>query len=422
MPDTEHFRLSPQQAHQFAQEFGTPLYVVGETHFRDRLREYKRAAFASWPNSELCYASKANSTLAVLAIVSQEGYKIDVASEGEFRCALAAGVPAHSCSLHGNNKSEREIQYALEQGVGKINVDNFAEIELLKGLDLGNTILHLRLAPGVAPKTDGKISTGQSDTKFGFSISDGAALHAARLCVELGLPLKGIHCHVGSQLLDPDAQLQGAANLVKFALEVKRELGVTLEAINVGGGLGIDYGVGKPWPVSDYCSKLAETVTIEANGELPDLKLIQEPGRSLVGQSGVTLYTIGVRKKVPERTYLSVDGGLSDNPRPAMYGSVYPVESVGDHSSSLETYRIAGKHCETDTLFDNVQLPSDLKQGDLLQVLCTGAYNSSMSSNYNRFLRPATVLLRSNGNAEIVQERETFEQLLQRERLPESWE
>jgi len=426
------FRLSEEQARALAQAYGTPLYVVDEGHFRQRIRQYYAGFRAASPTGELSFASKANSTIALIKIAYQEGCSIDVASEGEFRAALAAGVPGHACHLHGNNKQESEIRFAIEQGIGMIVVDNFEEIELMgrlkADLEAKGVKLVIRLAPGVDPITHAKISTGQADTKFGFNITDGSGERATNRILELGLPLIGYHCHVGSQLLDPEAQISGGELIAKCAVEMKNKCGFEATYLNVGGGLGVMYtDKDRPMSHADYCKNIVEAIqrTLQGTGLNP--KLAQEPGRSLIAESGVTLYQVGVIKTVPakdrgSRTYVSVDGGLSDNPRPALYGSKYTVERVSPTpvtSSPPTPFTISGKHCETDKLFEDVELPSDLKAGDLLQVLCTGAYNSSMASNYNRYPRPATALIRADGSHCLIQRRDTWEEMLAREIVPE---
>lgn len=437
-------RLSESQAKELAAAYGTPLYVVDESQFRNRIREY-RAAFASaYPDSEITYAAKANSTLALLRIAHEEGCTIDVASEGELRAALLAQVPAKACHLHGNNKQRHELEFAIEQGVSHIVVDNFSEIdtiqEILKTRPDQNPRLVLRLAPGVDPKTHAKISTGQADTKFGFNIADGSAEEAVKACLEKKLNLYGVHCHVGSQLVDPEAQRSGGELITSFATKMKRFHGWSAQYINVGGGLGVRYtDQDKPMGLEDYCRLVVSSIqgALEESGLQP--KLAQEPGRSLIAEAGITLYTVGVRKTVPTgpgqtRTYLCVDGGLSDNPRPALYGAVYDVELAarsdfnweyqtdGPGAAAVEplgdaVYTISGKHCETDRLFTNVTLPASVKEGDLLQVLVTGAYNASMASNYNRYQRPAMAILKPDGTHALIARRDTWEEMFAREMI-----
>ncbi len=420
------FRLDEATALILASTFGTPLYVIDEGHFRLRVRRYLAAFRSARTNGEISFASKANSTLAVLAIAHQEGCSIDVASEGELRAALAAGVPASHCHLHGNNKQRDEIAFALSAGIGQIVVDNFGEIETIHELTHGQSPkLMLRLAPGVDPVTHEKISTGQADTKFGFNIADGSAEKAVQRCLELGLDLYGFHCHVGSQLVDPEAQRAGGEFISVFAVEMKKRLGFAARCINIGGGLGVRYTDDEqPMEIEEYNRLVVDAVekALEDSGLEPIIA--QEPGRALIAESGVTLYRVGVVKTVPAkrigtRTYVVVDGGLSDNPRPALYGSKYSVERVSPATTQpLAAVTIAGKHCESDKLFDDVPLPSNVGPGDLLQVLSTGAYNSSMSSNYNRYPRPATVLIRENGEFALVVRRDTWAEMLSRESLP----
>lgn len=419
--------LNDEEVRALAGQFGTPLYVVGEQHLRDRVRRYLSASKAANSNSELTYASKANSTLAIIAIVASEGCLIDVASEGELRAALKAGVPASHCHFHGNAKTQDELKFAFEQGVNQIVVDNFPEIEAISSTDGSCPDLILRLAPGVDPKTHAKISTGQADTKFGFNIADGSAERALTKCLELRLPIVGFHCHVGSQLLDPEAQINGGQILAEFSREMKKKHGFETKVLNVGGGMGIRYrDEDEPMPVEEYCQKIADGVQTGLEGSGLDPLLVQEPGRWIVGESGVTIYRIANVKSVPtkegHRKYVVVDGGLSDNPRPAMYGSPYPVRWVsGDDRDAVPTEktRVSGKHCETDTLFDDVSLPGDVREGDFVQVLCTGAYNSSMASNYNRYQRPATVLIRTDGSHSLVQQRESWDTMFERECVSE---
>ena len=296
--------------------------------------------------------------------------------------------------------------------------------------------LVLRLAPGVDPVTHAKISTGQADTKFGFNIADGSAEKALERCLELHLPVIGFHCHVGSQLLDPEAQRAGGEGLAEFAVRMKRDHGFSAKVINVGGGLGVRYtDADEPMPVEDYCKLVVESITSALKGSGLKPKLIQEPGRSLIAECGLTLYTVGVVKTVPTggdstRTYVCVDGGLSDNPRPALYGSRYTVERVANCPDPLgevvvlgaggnRTVTVSGRHCETDLLFPDVELPADLRAGDILQVLCTGAYNSSMASNYNRFRKPATALVRRDGTHCLIQRHQTWDEMFAREIIPQ---
>ena len=434
------FRLDHITAREAAATFGSPLYVLDESSIRERARRYRVAFSRVWPRTELAYASKANSTLAVLKLVHQEGLTIDVASLGELAAAIAAGIPAEDCHFHGNYKKQLELEIALAAGVGMVMIDNFEEIEVLAKLDRRQTKFAIRLAPGVDPRTHQKISTGQADSKFGFNIADGSAEQALMACLSAGISVIGFHCHVGSQLLDPEAQRAGGEQLAMFAVEMFQELGFRTRYLNIGGGLGVRYRADDaPMPVEEYCRLVTDAVIQPLWGagyDTSDLVLAQEPGRAIVAEAGVTLYRIGSVKKTPVRTFVAVDGGLSDNPRPALYQSAYDVELVRSDDrdqwdmpmdgpgaafgTPLPTkVTISGRHCETDELFRDVELPSDVKSDDLIQVFTTGAYNSSMASNYNRFPRPATILVRESGAMQLVQRRETVEETFARETLPE---
>ncbi|MBX7132329.1 MAG: diaminopimelate decarboxylase [Fimbriimonadaceae bacterium] len=439
------FILPDDLAKELAGTYGTPLYVIDEAHFRARIREHRAAAESAYPGAEISFASKANSTLAVLAIAAQEGCLIDAASEGELRAALAAGVRANRCHLHGNNKSEEEIEFAMQVGVNEIIVDNFDELNRIFALAQRYRCpdIVLRLAPGVDPITHEKISTGQADTKFGFNIANGAASRAVRVATGLSLPLKGFHCHVGSQLLDESAQRAGAEILAAFAAKMwaNADQRFVTHVINVGGGLGVRYTNEEPVDVATYYRQISTAVHRIVTEFGLEPRLVHEPGRSLIAESGVTLYRVGTVKTVPigdgrQRTYVCVDGGLSDNPRPALYGARYTALLVQDSQKLIgfsesepepiadaphSTFTISGRHCETDTLFKDVSLPENIQQGDLVQVLTTGAYNASMASNYNRYPRPATVLIREDGKPVLVQRRDTWDEMLAREILPE-WE
>ena len=419
------------------ERFGTPLYVVDEAGFRERIQRYRAALSRFWERTELSFASKANSTLALLKIANDEGVTIDVASRGELEAAIRAGVPARRCHLHGNNKSLEEIRFALEQGVSHIMIDHLGEIDMIAGLPQGETQFVLRVAPGVDPKTHAKISTGQADTKFGFNLANGAAEEALLHATSKGIKIVGIHCHVGSQLMDGEAQENAGELLGAFLVEMRARLGFELEYLNVGGGLGVKYlESDTPESIESYVSRVMGKLVpmLREAGIEPVIGM--EPGRSLIAECGVTLYRVGVVKSVGSKTYVAVDGGLADNPRPVMYGAVYEVELIRESAWEYQTdgpgamgftrevgegvlVTISGRHCETDTLFPNVELSRMPVPGELIQVLTTGAYNSSMASNYNRFARPATVLRRPNGEFALIQRVETYDEMFAREIVPE---
>ena len=418
--------LSDDAARQLAIEFGTPLYVFSEQVFRERIRAYTQAFSQVEQNFALGYASKANSTLAVLKIASQEGCLIDVASEGEFRAALAAGIPGDRCYMHGNNKSKAEICFALDNNIDHIVVDNFAELEALANLQTKVKVV-LRFAPGVDPVTHKKIRTGQNDTKFGFPVEAEVIDRAASFVKEHGVNFYGLHCHVGSQLMDHEAQLTGGTILADVAKRFQDHHGLTTQLLNIGGGLGVSYiPEQQPLSLTDFNKAVIPPVRSRLNAVNPDATLMQEPGRSVAADAGVTLYRVGALKPVNvetgPKTFVVVDGGLADNPRPGLYSADYSMTAVPAESRAnapLNTFTIAGRHCETDILFPDVELRNDVQPGDLIQIQTTGAYNSSMASNYNRYRRPATVLLRTDGTSQIVQRPESWEEMIARDQLPE---
>jgi diaminopimelate decarboxylase len=406
-----------------ARSFGTPLYVLDEDTLRASCRAYREALALHYPGPSLAlYASKANSSLALSALVASEGLGLDAVSAGELLTALRGGMPAERIVLHGNNKSAEELALAVEHGVTVV-VDNDHDLELLAAISpsAGRPVaLMLRFTPGIECHTHEYIRTGHLDSKFGFD-PDQLEPVLRRLAGCPWARLTGLHAHIGSQIfeLQPHRDLAG---VMADALALARGLGHPCTDLNVGGGLGIRYVESDDPPsIQDWVRAVAEAVTAacrERNLELP--RLLCEPGRSLVATAGVTLYRIGSRKQIPGlRTYLSVDGGMSDNPRPITYQSRYTAV-LADRPAAPpeETVTLAGKHCESgDVLIPELSLPASAS-GDVLAVFSTGAYNASMASNYNRIPKPAAVLVR-DGVAELVQRREQPDELLRYDLLPE---
>lgn len=410
-------------------KFGSPLYVMDEAAIRTAMRSYRKAFESRYPRTSFYYASKAFLCMAMAAIVEQEGFCMDVAALGELYTVLRADFPPERIALHGNNKSRQELEAALEAGIDHIVLDNFLELELLQALleDSGREMgVMVRATPGVDPKTHKLIRTGQADTKFGFNIKDGSAVQAIKMVQRCAsMTFKGVHCHVGSQLLETETHEQAVEVMVNLLVSVQKETGIVPDALNIGGGLGVRYlDTNKPPSYDEF----AEAVTgplksmLDAAG-LPYPELQQEPGRAIVGEAGTTLYTVGAIKTVPvdetgnTRTYVTIDGGLSDNPRPQLYEAVYSCLLANRASESADTtVTIAGKHCETDILIWDVNLPSP-RTGDVLAVQTTGAYNFVMASNYNRFLRPPVVLV-NEGQAEVIVKRQTLDDLLRNEVVP----
>lgn len=425
-----HLEIGGCDVIELAAEYGTPLFVMDEQEIRNRCRNYRSAFAAEYGGAEIAYAGKAFLVAAMCGLIDQEGLWLDVASAGELYTALLAGFPASRILLHGNYKTPEELRMAVESGVGFVVVDSVDELaqlsEICRGLGRTQRIF-LRVNPGVDPHTHRLISTGQEDSKFGFNIRNGAAMQAVRAALEApGLDLAGVHCHVGSQLLDISPFAECAPVMTGFIGKVLKETGLELEYLDMGGGLGVRYvDDHRPPSTTVFAKTVSEAVITSAAVEgIAKPKLILEPGRSIVGEAGTTIYTVGPIKTVSipeppgERTYLAVDGGLSDNPRPALYGAVYSAllaNRAGD--PPVRTYTVSGRHCETDLLIPAVRLP-EAAPGDLLAVQTTGAYNYSMASNYNRFTRPAVVFV-ADGRAELVARRETLEDVVRLDVVPD---
>lgn len=409
---------------ELAHKYGTPLYVYDEARIRARCREYIGEFSKRYPNVEIAYAGKAALTMGFARLMDQEGMGLDVASAGELYTALQANFPPERIKMHGNYKSNQEYRMAIEAGVGRVVVDSLIELRQLncwaKKLDAVADIL-IRVRPGIDTHTHELIQTGQVDSKFGVAIYGGEARQAIETAMELeNIRLHGLHCHIGSQLLETDAFERAVDQMVHFIAEMHDELGFECEDLDVGGGLGIRYTEkDNPPSVAELaeaiCPRLRERL---AEHGLAEPRLILEPGRSIVGEAGVTIYTVGVVKEIPDlRTYIAVDGGLSDNPRPALYDAVYEavVANRADEEPS-QWVRVAGKHCETDTLIEDAYIAT-VEPGDLLAVFATGAYNHAMASNYNRFTRPAVVLC-CDGNDELLVERETLADVVSHDVVP----
>ncbi len=407
---------------ELARTYGTPLYVLDEATLRASCRAYREALQRHYPGPSLAlYASKANSSLAITALVAEEGLGLDAVSAGELLTALQGGMPAERIVLHGNNKSIEELALAASHGVTVV-LDNWRDIDLLSQLapSLAEPVqLMLRFTPGIECHTHEYIRTGHLDSKFGFDPDQLEQVLQQLAGCGWGR-LTGLHAHIGSQIFEIQPHRDLAA-VMADALALARSLGHPVGDLNVGGGLGIRYVASDDPPSIDaWVAAVAGAVAAacqERGLKLP--RLLCEPGRSLVATAGVTLYEIGSRKQIPGiRTYLSVDGGMSDNPRPITYQSQYTAllaDRPGAEAS--ETVTVAGKHCESgDVLLKDAALPP-ATSGDILAVLATGAYNASMGSNYNRIPRPAAVLVH-DGQADLVQRREQPDELLRYDVLP----
>ena len=420
-----HLEIGGCDTVALAQEFGTPLYVLDEEHIRQRCRCYRQAFRDRLPEVEVAYAGKALLVSALCRIVEQEGLALDVASAGELYTALQTNFPPARIKLHGNFKSDQELLMALRESVGRVVLDSLTEIQRLSALAQaeGREVpVLMRVAPGIKTQTHTFIQTGQLDSKFGLGLDNSATREGERLTLESpGRKLRGLHCHIGSQRVGLDAFQKTAELMVEFMAQIRDECGVVLEELDLGGGLGISY------TPEDTPPTIAELADIISSGlratceqfDYPLPRLILEPGRSIVGTAGTTLYRVGPVKEIPGvRTYVAVDGGLSDNPRPALYDAEYTaiIANKADQPST-QPVRVAGKHCETDTLLAEVTL-QPVEEGDLMAVFSTGAYNYSLASNYNRFCRPAMVLV-GEGRAEVIVERESLEDLVAQDVIPE---
>ena len=387
-----------------AAEFGTPLFVYDEDHLRARCRE---AAEAFGANA--IYASKAFLCKAMARLAYEEGLGIDVASGGELQICLQAGVPADRLVFHGNNKSSNELRLAIGAGVGRIVVDSFDELDRLDALAAEGSPapkVLLRITPGIKAETHEYIATGHDDSKFGFTVSTGAALQAVdRAGAADSVELVGLHAHIGSQVFRVDSFAAAVEALGRFANPIG------LPELIVGGGLGVAYVEGEEAPTITQWSRIIAKAAAEA-GITATIGI--EPGRSIAAAAAVTLYSVGTVKDLPDiRTYVAVDGGMSDNPRPVLYGSGYETFLARSVTADRpRSARVVGKHCESgDLLVRDARLPADLRVGDVLATPVTGAYGHSMGSNYNKILRPPIVFCRE-GDARLVVRRETVDDLL----------
>ena len=417
-----NLEISGCDAVELAKKYGTPLYVMDEVTLRKIAREYKDA-FSSYKKVNMMYASKALMTSQIAKILHEEGFGFDVVSGGESVTIHNAKVDMNYATFNGNNKTYDEIELALNLNVGRISVDNFYEIKLLDGIAKKKNKIQkilLRITPGIECHTHEYIQTGHLDSKFGFDLTqiDEAVNLIKNECKNL--EIKGLHAHIGSQIFETQVYYDEIGVLIKELKRINEVHNLNLDEMNIGGGLGITY-TNEDCPPSVY--ELADVILksikencAKYNFDEPILYI--EPGRSIVGTSGVTLYTIGSYKQVPKgRKYIAVDGGMADNPRPSMYGAKYVAEIANKkENENFEKVTVAGRFCESgDILIKDIELNSP-ETGDILCVYNTGAYGYSMSSNYNRVLKPAMVLV-NNSQSDIIIKRETYEQLVQNDVL-----
>lgn len=414
-----HLMIGGIDSLELAKTYGTPLFVYDLSLIRERAHAFIQTFRDQHISAQVAYASKAFSSVAMYQVMQQENLSLDVVSAGELFTAIKAGFPVERIHFHGNNKSKEELLLALEHNIGCIVVDNFYEIELLKMLTATQkqkVKILLRVTPGVEAHTHDYITTGQQDSKFGFDLLNGQADQAfLDVYQDEYIQLLGLHCHIGSQIFETIGFKVAAEKLITKMIEWHTDYGFLCCVLNLGGGFGIKYTEeDAPLEPAVYVNEMIQIVkelVHNSSFKMPEIWI--EPGRSLVGDAGTTLYTIGSEKEVPDvRNYLAVNGGMSDNIRPALYGAQYDAVIANKMDlPATKNYTIAGKCCESgDKLIEDIQLPVS-EPGDILAMFCTGAYGYSMASNYNRLTRPAVVFV-ENGKHQLAVRRETLEDLI----------
>ena len=414
-----HLTFAGYDTVELAKKYGTPLYLMDEDKIRQRVREYKKAMSDFMPQGSVPeFASKAFSCRQIYRIMAEEGIDIDIVSVGELYTAVTAGFPMERAFFHGNNKTDSDIEFAIENGVGYFVVDNEDELYAVDRCASKRGVVQkilLRVTPGIDPHTHKKISTGSVESKFGIAIGTGQAEETVLKAIDLkNIELCGYHCHIGSQIFDAEPFHTASEIMLKFIADIKDKYGYSPDMLNLGGGLGVRYVESEP--EIDYYGelrKIAETIKKQCTQLQLDMpKILTEPGRSLVGDAGITLYTVGSVKEIKGyKNYVSVDGGMTDNPRYTLYESPYTVILASRPEDKKDfTATVAGRCCESgDLIQEDVAMPRP-ERGEILAVLTTGAYNYSMASNYNRIPRPPVVMLNSERDY-IAVKRETLEDI-----------
>ncbi|MCR5599156.1 MAG: diaminopimelate decarboxylase [Ruminococcus sp.] len=415
-----HLTIGGVDTVELASQYGTPLYVMDEQMIRNTLRRFHDSMKKYYNGKgEVHYASKAFSCMEMCRIVASEGDGLDAVSIGELYTAYKAGFPMEKVGFHGNNKTDEEIRFALEKGVGHIIVDNISELRRLESIAAELNVqpnIMFRIKPGIDAHTHDFVKTGQIDSKFGFALETGEAFEAVKEAVNCkNVKLYGLHCHIGSQIFDIEPFEEAARVMLAFIAKIKNELGYEIDGLNLGGGFGIKYLEDHdPAPFEVYLERVSGVVRTECDRlgvKLPTMFI--EPGRSIAAPAGITLYTVGARKEIPNiRTYVSVDGGMADSPRYILYGSEYEaIVANKANEERSEKVTIAGKCCESgDLIGENMPL-QHAESGDIIAVCATGAYNYSMSSNYNRLQKPAVVFV-NNGESRIAVKRESLDDVI----------
>ncbi len=415
-----HLTIGGADTVELAETYGTPLYVMDEQTVRSACRRFKNSIDKYYGGQGLvCYASKAFSCLEMCRIVASEGLGLDAVSIGELYTAVKAGFNVSKIGFHGNNKTNEELEFAVDHKVGHIIVDNISELlrleEIAKSKNVKPDIM-FRIKPGIDAHTHDFVKTGQIDSKFGFALETGEAFEAVKQAIACeNVNLMGLHCHIGSQIFDIDPFEEAAKVMLKFIAKIKNELGYEIKGLNLGGGFGIKYlNEHDPVPFETYMERVSEVVkSLCSKLGITQPYIFIEPGRSIAAPAGITLYTVGARKEIPNiRTYVSVDGGMADSPRYILYQSEYEaIVANKANEERTEKVTIAGKCCESgDLIGENMPL-QHAESGDIIAVCATGAYNYSMSSNYNRLQKPAVVFV-NNGDSRIAVKRETLDDII----------
>ncbi len=425
--EKDHLVIGGCDCVQLAKEFGTPLYVMDENVIRENMRLYKNAMDKYYQGKGLVlYASKALCTMALCRMAQQEGLGLDVVSGGELYTAIKAGFPMERVYFHGNNKTKAELEAALDAGIGRIVVDNSHELIMLNEICEKRGIkaeIAVRVKPGIDAHTHDFVKTGQIDSKFGVALENGEVFEFAAQCKALQhVELVGLHCHIGSQIFDLAPFIETAQVMLGLIADLKEKFDITIWELNLGGGFGIKYTQeDDPVEYDRYIEAVSKTVKqICEDKGIQQPFMVMEPGRSIVAPAGITLYTVGSVKEIKDvRTYVAVDGGMFDNPRYALYQSQYTFVMANKvRAPKSQKVTVAGKCCESgDLIGKDVDLPS-VEAGDLMAVLATGAYNYSMSMNYNRNTRPPVVLVKE-GKAKVIVKGETYEDVIRNDVIPE---
>lgn len=415
-----HLTIGGVDCVDLANQYGTPLYVFDEQLIRKTMAEFKASIDEFYGgNGMVMYASKAFSCKEMYRIAMSEGVGADVVSGGEIHTALSAGFNAENLMFHGNNKTPYEIEYAIKSSVGRIVVDNITELERIEEIaqNLNKKVkVLLRIKPGIDAHTHDFIRTGQIDSKFGFALENGEAMDAAIKVTEFkNVELYGFHCHIGSQIFATDPFKAAAEVMLKFMADFRDKSGITVTELNLGGGFGVNYvETDSAIPFKSFMEQVSVNLkNMAAELKFPIPRIYIEPGRSVVGPAGITLYKVGNVKTIKDvRTYVSIDGGMTDNPRYALYQASYDIE-IANKATEPKNFiaTVAGKCCESGDLIQENAPMQTPEVGDVLAVLTTGAYNYSMASNYNRIPRPAAVMV-NNGQSRVIIERETYEDLI----------